>query len=111
MDEVSVELHRVKDGLAHLDTRVAVLETKSGHVESKLVLVEDELSQLHRSLDDLKNAMRENHAALRETLVDHVIKEDAGRIKIMRTLIAILLSIIGSVAMALFDIFRNAHGF
>ena len=111
MDEVSVELHRVKDGLAHLDTRVAVLETKSGHVESKLALVGDELSQLHRSLDDLKDAMRKNHAALRETLVDHVIKEDAGQIKIMRTLIAILLSIIGSVAMVLFDIFRNAHGF
>jgi len=110
MDDISVDLHRVKDGLGHLDTRVAVLEVKSGHVESKLAVVGEELGQLHRSLDALKDDMRDNHLALRDTLVEHVQAENAGRIKIQRTLILILLSIVGSGAAILFDILRKANG-
>ena len=110
MDDISHELQRVKDGLGHLDTRVAVLETKSGHVESKLAIVGDELSQLHRSLDALKEDMTDHHHALRDTLVEHIQAENAGRIKIQRTLIMILLSILGSAGAVLFDIFRKVNG-
>lgn len=97
---IADQSHVISDRQHSLEARVAVLEARTGDITIAQ-------KEMQRSIGDTQREVQAGFSRVTEMLHGHIEKDDKRQGSILRTAVAILVSVVGTLFWALFEFYTK----